>query len=134
MKKQIIYLDMDGTIADLYGIENWLEGLRNEVEGLFLQCEPLITESELLVLFPNDIYELRICSMTPMNASKEYCVKVIEEKNIWLDKHFPSITHRVYMKYGNNKNLRNSRNHILIDDNETIRNTFKGKAFAPLWL
>jgi 5'(3')-deoxyribonucleotidase len=134
MKKQIIYLDMDGTIADLYGIENWLERLRNEVEGLFLQCEPLITESELLVLFPNDIYELRICSMTPMNASKEYCVKVIEEKNIWLDKHFPSIKKRTYLEYGYNKNIRNSKNHILIDDNKTIRENYRGLALEPMWV
>lgn len=134
MKKQIIYLDMDGTIADLYGIENWLEGLRNEVDGLFLQCEPLITESELLVLFPNDIYELRICSMTPMNASKEYCVKVIEEKNIWLDKHFPSIKKRTYLEYGYNKNIRNSKNHILIDDNKIIRESYRGLALEPVWV
>lgn len=134
MKKQIIYLDMDGTIADLYGIENWLEGLRNEVEGLFLQCEPLITEPELLVLFPNDIYELRICSMTPMNASKEYCVKVIEEKNIWLDKHFPSIKKRTYLEYGYNKNIRNSKNHILIDDNKIIRENYRGLALEPMWV
>lgn len=24
-----IYFDMDGTIANLYGVPNWLEGLRN---------------------------------------------------------------------------------------------------------
>ena len=125
---------MDGTIADLYGMENWLEGLRNEVEGLFLQCAPLITETELLVLFPNDIYELRICSMTPMDASEEYCLKVIEEKNIWLDKYFPSIEHRVYLEYGHNKNLRNSKNHILIDDNKIIRENYRGLALEPMWV
>ena len=134
MKKTIVYLDMDGTIADLYGMKNWLEKLENEVKGLFLGCEPLVSEEELEYIFPSETYELRICSMTPKDATEEYCQVVIEEKNIWLDKYFPSITHRVYMKYGNNKNLRNSRNHILVDDNETIRNTFKGKAFAPLWL
>ena len=134
MKKTIVYLDMDGTIADLYGMKNWLEKLENEVEGLFLGCEPLVSEEELEYIFPSETYELRICSMTPKDATEEYCQVVIEEKNIWLDKHFPSITHRVYMKYGNNKNLRNSRNHILVDDNETIRNTYKGLALYPMWL
>ena len=28
-QKMKIYLDMDGTIADLYGVENWLENLVN---------------------------------------------------------------------------------------------------------
>ena len=134
MKRTVVYLDMDGTIADLYGMKNWLEKLENEAKGLFLGCEPLVSEEELEYIFPSEMYELRICSMTPKDASDEYCQVVIEEKNQWLDKYFPNITRRVYMKYGNNKNLRNSRNHILVDDNETIRNTFKGKAFAPLWL
>ena len=134
MKRTVVYLDMDGTIADLYGMKNWLEKLENEVEGLFLGCKPLVSEDELEYIFPSDIYELRVCSMTPKDATDEYCQVVIKEKNQWLDKYFPSITHRVYMAYGNNKNLRNSKNHILVDDNETIRNTFKGKALAPLWL
>lgn len=134
MKRTVVYLDMDGTIADLYGMKNWLEKLENEAKGLFLGCEPLVSEEELEYIFPSEMYELRICSMTPKDASDEYCQVVIEEKNQWLDKYFPNITRRVYMKYGNNKNLKNSRNHILVDDNEIIRNTFKGKAFAPLWL
>ena len=134
MKKQIVYLDMDGTIANLYGIKNWLEQLENEVEGLFLNCEPFLTENELKNYFPTEEFELRICSMTPLNATKEYCQVVIKEKNEWLDKYFPSITHRVYMAYGHNKNLKNSVNHILIDDNETIRNSYKGLALFPMWL
>ncbi len=134
MKKTVVYLDMDGTIADLYGMKNWLKKLENEVEGLFLNCKPLVSEEELEYIFPRDVYELRICSMTPKDATEEYCQVVINEKNQWLDKYFPSITHRVYMAYGNNKNLKNSKNHILVDDNEKIRNTFKGKALAPLWV
>lgn len=134
MKKQIVYLDMDGTIANLYGMENWLKDLENEIEGVFIKCKPFITEKELLKYFPVEKYELRICSMTPLNASEKYCKIVIKEKNEWLDKHFPSITHRVYMKYGKSKNLRNSERHILIDDNATIRNNFKGLALYPMWL
>ena len=134
MKKQVVYLDMDGTIANLYGMNNWLESLENEVEGLFLNCEPLVSENKLKEFFPSEEYELRICSMTPLNATNEYCQVVIKEKNQWLDKYFPSITHRVYMEYGNHKNLKNSKNHILIDDNETIRNSYKGLALYPLWL
>ena len=33
MKKEI-WLDMDGTIADLYGVENWLEYIKAEDENL----------------------------------------------------------------------------------------------------
>ena len=130
MKK--IYLDMDGTIANLYEQKNWLERLQKEDTTIFLECQPLISESELLRLFPHKYYEIIILSMTPYNCSKEYHNQVIEQKNQWLDIHFPLLKKRIYKKYGNNKNLKNSVNAILIDDNETIRNTFKGIAFNPI--
>ena len=130
MKK--IYLDMDGTIANLYEQKNWLERLQKEDTTIFLECQPLISESELLRLFPPKYYEIIILSMTPYNCSKEYHNQVIKQKNQWLDIHFPLLKKRIYKRYGNNKNLKNSVNAILIDDNETIRNTFKGIAFNPI--
>ena len=71
--------------------------------------------------------------MTPKNASDEYCLNVIQQKNEWLDKYFPQLKKRIYKKYGYNKNLKNSKNAILIDDNEKIRNNFKGIALEPIW-
>lgn len=132
MKK--VYLDMDGTIADLYGQKNWLERLKSEDTTIFLECQPLISEKQLLELFPSDKYEISILSMTPNKCSKEYHNQVIQQKNEWLDKYFPSITKRIYKKYGNNKNLKNSINAILVDDNETIRNNFKGISLNPITL
>lgn len=132
--KKIVYLDMDGTIADLYGQKNWLEEIETETKGLFLKCKPFITEKILYEYFPVEKYELKICSMTPLGASEKYCQIVVEEKNQWLDIYFPSIKDRVYMKYGYDKNLTNSQNHILVDDNEKIRNSYKGLAILPPWL
>lgn len=134
MKKRIVYLDMDGTIANLYGQSEWLLKLRTEDTQVFEECEPLITEEELLAYFPTEKFEIRICSMTPKGATKEYCENVIEQKNNWLDKFFPTITKRYYLPYGNNKNYKNSKNCILVDDNETIRNNYKGLALYPMWL
>ena len=135
MKKTKVYLDLDGTIADLYGQSDWLEAIRSEASGLFLRARPLVNEKMLLEKFPKEKYEITVLSMTPKDASLEYCEKVIEEKNAWVDKHFPSLTKRIYKKYGHNKNLKNSANAILIDDNEIIRNNWKGIALNPaqLW-
>lgn len=135
MKKINVYLDMDGTIADLYGQPNWLEMLINEQDGAFINCEPLTTEEIIFKTFPKDRYIVKILSMTPKKATKAYCEKVIAEKNAWLDKFFPNITDRHYLPYGNNKNLKNSANAILVDDNATIRNNYKGLALNPteLW-
>jgi len=131
MIKKKVYLDMDGTIADLYNINNWLPRLQNQDKTIFLECRPLISEETLLKLFPSKDYEIIILTMTPKNASKEYHNQVADQKNQWLDKYFPSITKRIFKKYGNNKNLKNSKNAILVDDNETIRNNFKGLALNP---
>ena len=133
--KTKVYLDMDGTLADLYNEPNWLGALCSEASGLFLHLHPLVSEKVLLEKFPKEKYQITILSMTPKDASLEYCEKVIEEKNAWIDKYFPSLTKRIYKKYGHNKNLKNSTKAILIDDNEIIRNNWKGIALNPaqLW-
>ena len=66
--KTVVYLDMDGTIANLYGIENWLGRLRNEDSTIFTECETLISETALFELYPVEKYEIRILSMTPKNG------------------------------------------------------------------
>jgi len=131
MKKQV-YLDMDGTIADLYGMENWLERLKSEDKTIFEECEPITTEEKLFEVFPQEKYNITILSMTPLGATKEYCENVERQKDNWLDKFFPNLTKRIYMAYGNNKNLKNSQNHILVDDNEKIRENFRGIALNPI--
>ena len=133
MKKKInVYVDMDGTIANLYEVCNWLEKLRSEERDLFNNLNPMTTQERLLKIFPKKLYNVKILSMTPKNASEEYCEIVKQEKNAWLDKHFPQITERIYLKYGDNKNLKNSKNAILLDDNEIIRKNFKGLALNPI--
>lgn len=134
MKKIKIYLDLDGTIASLYTEKNWLKRLQDEEEGLFLNLNPMINQEKLLESFPQEKYDIRILSMTPLGASKEYCQQVIKEKNAWLDKHFPALKKRIYQKYGHNKNVKNSANAVLVDDNETIRKSWKGIALNPVQL
>lgn len=135
MKKIKVYLDLDGTIASLYTEKDWLKRLHNEEEGLFLNLKPIINQEILLEKFPKEKYEIVILSMTPKGASLEYCERVKTEKDLWLSEHFPSLTKRIYKKYGHNKNLKNSANAILIDDNEIIRNNWRGVALNPaqLW-
>lgn len=129
-----VYLDMDGTIADLYSQPDWLGAIRSEAPGLFLRARPLVSEKVLLEKFPKEKYEIVILSMTPKDASLEYCEVVKAEKDAWLTMHFPNLKKRIYKKYGHNKNLKNSVKAILIDDNETIRNNWRGLALNPVQL
>lgn len=131
MKKIIVYVDMDGTIADLYNQHNWLEDLRGENVKPFIDAKPIITEEELFKYFPKEFYDVRVFTMTPMDASDEYHKMVIEAKNKWLDKYFPTIEKRIYRKFGDNKNLKNTDKAILVDDNEKLRDSFRGASIDP---
>lgn len=135
MKKKTVYLDMDGTIYPLYTQTDWLARLRAEDKTVFSADEQMITEAELYTHFPKDKYDIKIFSMTPLGATKKYADEVIEVKNEWLDKYFPTLRKRIYKAYGHSKNLRNSDKAILVDDSEIIRQNFNGKAINPtdLW-
>lgn len=133
MKKRV-YLDMDGTIANLYKINNWLERLQREDKTIFLECEKMVSQEKLFEIFPKKSYEIIILSMTPKNCSEDYHKQVASQKNKWLDKNFPLLNKRIYLKYGYNKNLKNSKNAILIDDSKAIRDTYKGITIDPMEL
>lgn len=135
MKKINVYMDMDGTIANLYGQNGWLEDIIAENTRPFEKAEPMTTEETLYKIFPKDKYEIKILSMTPKKARKEYCKEVEKAKDEWLNKYFPSLTKRIYLPYGYNKNLKNSSKAILVDDSEPIRENYRGLALNPaeLW-
>lgn len=135
MKKINVYLDMDGTIADLYNEVDWLKDIIAEDTRPFVNAKPMTTEEALYKVFPKDRYTIKILSMTPKNAKKEYCKRVAEAKDEWLNKYFPTLTKRIYLPYGDNKNLKNSSKAILVDDSKPIRESYRGLALNPseLW-
>ena len=134
-KRITVLLDMDGTIADLYGIENWLPRLRNSDENIFLECAPMVTQEVLFETFPQDKFEIKIKSMTPLGATVEYCENVIKQKTQWLKKYFPKIENMAFLEYGEDKKEKGSRTMYLVDDSEKIRTNFDGVALNPknLW-
>ena len=42
-----IYFDMDGTIANLYGVDNWLPKLRAESTSPYSEAMPLVDTYEM---------------------------------------------------------------------------------------
>ena len=42
-----IWFDMDGTIADLYGVEGWLDDIRNERADAYINARPLLNLQSL---------------------------------------------------------------------------------------
>ena len=127
-----IYLDMDGTIADLYGVENWLEDLIAGNERPYREAERLVEEEELAELVA-DGYELAIVSWLAKNSNKEYDRKVRNAKREWLKENYPNInfTEIHIVKYGTPKSRVVNERGILIDDETPNRREWKGVAVDP---
>ena len=127
-----IYLDMDGTIADLYGVENWLEDLIAGNERPYREAERLVEEEELAELVA-DGYELAIVSWLAKNSNKEYDRKVRNAKREWLKENYPNIkfTEIHIVKYGTPKSRVVNERGLLIDDETPNRREWKGIAIDP---
>lgn len=133
--KITINFDMDGTIADLYGVENWLAYLEAENPFPYENAAPLLHLSTLarkLNALQRNGYELAIISWLSKTGSRSYNDMVTVAKLGWLRKHMPSVhwDRIIIVPYGTPKeNYCNSPLDILFDDEERNRNNWTGRAF-----
>lgn len=89
-----IYFDMDGTIANLYNVENWLEKLRSFDSSPYMEATPLLNLSSfarLVKKMQKNGIQIGIISWLSKNSNKEYDEAVTEAKKKWLKKHLPSV-------------------------------------------
>ena len=135
MNSQTIYFDMDGTIANLYGVENWLPQLQAANPAPYAKAAPLLKLQPLarrLNKLQANGWKLGIVSWLCKNGSKEYDKAVTETKLDWLKKHMGSVNwdeiHIV--EYGTPKEkIVNNPQGILFDDEKRNRDNWKGKAY-----
>ena len=132
MKEKRIYFDMDGTIADLYGVENWLEYLMAHDATPYAIAKPLLNLSALarkLNQLQRDGYEINIISWLAKNSTAEFDELVTETKKAWLKKHLPSVKWDkiTIVTYGVNKATLGCG--VLFDDEEPNRNTWGDGAY-----
>ena len=129
---QAIYFDMDGTIADLYGYEGWLEMLQAENTTPYENCQVIFDAEELRQLFNALLaagFVLGVISWGAMGGSREYCKRTRKAKKAWCDEHFPGVFSEFHVvKYGTPKHyVRNVQDSILVDDNSDVRDAWKGE-------
>ena len=130
-----IYLDMDGTIADLYAVPNWLKMLRAENPAPYIQAEPLVRLSALarrLNRLQRNGYIIGIISWGSKHATPEYDKAVAKAKNFWLNKHLPSVKFDEIhiVPYGTPKStVAKEKNGYLFDDEENNRAEWGINAF-----
>lgn len=132
-----IYFDMDGTLADLYGVDNWLPKLRAENAMPYVEAEPLVDLSEmerLLTELQYIGYTLGIISWTSKGGSAEYNKAVRKAKLEWLAGCFPEIEFDEIhiVKYGTRKDyIAKDKHGIIFDDDERVREKWRGEAINP---
>lgn len=137
MKITTIYFDLDGTLADTYGVENWLPLLRAESTVPYEQATPMCNFkllARLLNKLQDNGYRIGIVSWLSKESTPEYNEAVRKAKRRWLAKHLPSVDwDEVHMvKYGTPKQyICSDKSGILFDDEEQNRANWKGTAYPP---
>lgn len=131
MRKEI-WFDMDGTIANLYGVENWLEMLINHDETPYRVASPLVRLSSLARVLNNlqrKGWKIGIISWLAKGSNADYDERVANAKKEWLAKHLKSVNfdNIDIVEYGTPKEL--NRNGILFDDEEQNRRNWNGIAY-----
>ena len=133
---QGIWFDMDGTIADLYGVEGWLEKLREEDVTPYQEARPLVDMralENLLYAFDAMGVYVGVISWSAMDDSKEYRQAVRRAKRAWIRANCPILGKACHVvKYGTPKHrvTCNDRSGVLVDDNAEVREAWGGQTIA----
>ena len=138
---KMICFDMDGTIADLYGVENWLDMLRNYNPTPYEVAKPMWNMAELADLLHKAQtagIEVRIITWLSKDSNTEYDKAVRLAKRNWLaEQNFP-FDHFHGVAYGATKAdsirgyLGENETAILFDDNAKVRQGWHmGEAIDP---
>lgn len=122
-----IYFDMDGTLVNLYGVEDWLSKLRAYDVTPYAEAAVLLNMQALahrLNKLQERGYTIGVISWLSKDSTTAYNEAVTAEKVKWLKKHLGSVEwNEIHIvAYGKRKSkLAKIKNGYLFDDNESIR-------------
>lgn len=126
MNRTLVF-DMDGTIADFYGVDGWLEYLHNEDVTPYMQASPLYDMNVLKVVlntFKKKGWKIVVTTWLSKNGSKEFNDRTRVAKKDWLDSYGFPYDELHMVKYGTTKancTRKLGGFQILIDDNADVR-------------
>ena len=130
-----ICFDMDGTLANLYGVENWLVDLDNENTRPYEVAKVMLNMNSLakkLNRLQAKGHKIVIISWLSKYGTDNYNKAVTEAKKAWLKKHLSSVKfdEMNIVKYGTPKSLFcSSVEDVLFDDEKPNRENWLGKAY-----
>ena len=124
---KVIVFDMDGTIADFYGVEGWLDDLNASNPRPYEVAKPLVDMvvlNELLKLLKAQGWTICITSWLANGSSRDFDKLVRIAKRNWLAKYDFPYDEIHLVKYGTTK-ANCTRHHkgyqVLVDDNADVR-------------
>ena len=126
-----IYFDMDGTIANLYEVENWLPKLIDSDPTPYEEAKPMIDMKDLSGLLKDLQHmgiRIGIVSCLAKNSTKEYDKAVRTAKRRWLKENIDITFDEIHIvKYGTRKDyIVKDKNGILFDDELNNTNNWRG--------
>lgn len=131
MKDNWIWFDMDGTIADLYGVDGWLDDLIAHNTRPYAQAKDLYNVLDLLEILlelKECGYKLGVISWCSKDNNLNYNREVIKTKKEWLaERLLDTLLDEILItSYGVCKadTCKNYGNGILVDDEEQNRNAW----------
>lgn len=126
MNKTLVF-DMDGTLANFYGVDGWLDDIRNENTRPYDIAKPLYNMEVLnaiLDLLKAQGWKIAITTWLAKGSTKAFDDMVRASKIAWLQKYNFSYDEIHLVRYGTTKancTRKNGGIQILVDDNEKIR-------------
>ncbi len=135
--KKMVWFDMDGTMADLYAVNDWLDMLRAFDPTPYAEAAVMHNMS-LLARLLNRVqaagYGIGIVSWLSKVPNPAYDEAVTEAKLEWLEIHLHSVSWDAIniVPYGTPKSsFKTSADDILFDDEENNRKEWDGEAYEP---
>lgn len=125
---KMICFDMDGTLADLYAVPNWLQKLRTEDATPYREAAPMwdmIKLRNILLDLISEGWNIRVISWLSKDSSKKYKDAVRRAKLGWLEKYNFPYENVHLVAYGTTKAdcvRKMADAAILVDDNDKVRN------------
>lgn len=115
-----IYFDMDGTLANFYGVEGWLDDLKNSNTRPYAVAQPLFDTLRMFTLIQalkSKGYHVGIISWCSKSGTPAFDAEVEAVKREWLAKYFPYADEIHVVKYGTPKqDVATTADAILVDD------------------